>query len=1162
MATAPEMMTETTKLFCYWIASLAFVVSADAAPAKKIDFNRDIRSILSNNCVACHGPDEEERKAKLRLDTREGALMDLGGYSAVKPGSPEDSELIKRITTTDDGDLMPPPEKGKRLSPREVQLLRDWIAQGADYAVHWSYTTVKRPPVPVVSRSKWGSNEIDMYVLRKLREHGLAPSPEADRWTLARRAAVDLVGLPPSVEELTAFVNDREPEAFARYVDRLLAKDAFGEHWARVWLDLARYADSAGYPSDPGRTIWAYRDWVIKAFNANMPFDQFTVEQIAGDLLPNSTDSQLIATAFHRNTMTQNEGGTSDEEFRNAAVVDRVNTTMEVWMGTSMACAQCHTHKYDPISQKEYFSFFAILNNTADADKRDESPLHSFFLPEQLDEKKRMEAEVARIKAKFGPKAEGWLKNLAFLQKQFSESIKWESPKPVIARAQKGTKLQIQTDGSVLASGPQDKDTYIVEVPLPAGRLTGVRLDALTHKTLPKKAGPGWGGGNFVISRIEGQLVRPPKAPLEGRTVRVELPGKGKFLHLAEVQVFSRGQNIAIKGKAKQSGDYADAVASRAIDGNTDGNYRKNSVAHSAGKGPVEFWEVDLLTNAPIDRIVLWNRNDGGTDKRLVNYTVKLLASDRSLVWSKTEKPSFPKNKEFSVNGPSPIEFRGAVADFAQTGFDPGGVLAEARSKVRGWAVSPQLGKSHQLTLLPKGKVTIPAGGKLRLVIRQNDGTKKALLGRFRVLVSSDKKAEQWRLQPQYVINSAGKKMDQLAADVLTKVIDRYLQTQVPHEKQERGLWVDTRKKLAALKPITVPVMKELEGKARRTTKVQIRGNYQSLGDQVEPGLMATFHDLPEGAKADRLGLAKWLIDRKNPLTARVMANRFWENLFGRGLVRTSEEFGSQGELPSHPELLDWLAAEFMDSGWDMKALLKQIVTSAAYRQASKVTAKLAEADPNNEWISRGPRFRATGEMLRDQALFVGGLLQPKMYGPPVRPVRPKLGINTAFGKSNDWEPSTGVDRHRRSVYTETRRNSPYPSFAIFGTPNREVCTIRRSRSNTPLQAFVTMNDPAHIEAAQALARRVMKEGGDSDSSRLEFVFLTCVSRKPSSSEEARLLKFLNQIREAYAASQKHALDMATVPLGPHQSKDYGEVASWAALANVVLNLDEMIMRR
>ncbi len=1139
------------------------LISQSRQAAAKIDFNRDIKPILSNNCFTCHGPDKEERKAGLRLDTREGAIADLGGYAAVTPGQVSASELIKRVVTENDDEVMPPLDKGKRLTAREVQLLKDWIAAGGDYAVHWSYAKVKRPDVPVSSRSKWGLNPIDQFILTKLRAKGLTPSPEADRWTLARRAAVDLIGLPPSVEELERFVNDKEPKAFERYVDRLLEKKAFGEHWARMWLDLARYADSAGYPSDPGRTIWAYRDWVINAFNDNMPFDQFTLEQLAGDMLPNPTESQLIATAFHRNTMTQNEGGTSDEEFRNEAVIDRVNTTMAVWMGTTMACAQCHTHKYDPISQHEYFSFHAILNNTEDSDKRDERPLFSFHTEAQKQERKAWETELASLGRQLAEPPDNWFAGLDKWQAQFSSGLEWHGAKPLLARSQKKAKMTIRDDGSVLIAKGKGPDSFVVELPLKEGSLSAVRLSALTDESLPKK-GPGLApDGNFVISQIIAQVVPNPKLPRKGKIVRVELPGKTPFLHLAEVQVFSNGKNVATKGKARQSGNYRDAVAARAIDGNTDGDYKNGSVAHSAGKGPVDFWEVELDDAYPIDKIVLWNRTDGGTDKRLENYTVRVLDGKKQEVWARKEAKSFPKEKTFAINGPTSVSFTTAVASYEQSGMNASFVIAGKPTKDKGWAIAGGAGKPHTLSLIPAGRVAAPEGAKLRVTIRHNTKYKEHLLGHFRIETTDDKRVEQWLKIPKNVLTALGVKATDRKPAAANLIRDYYVRNVAGETRPQRNRIASLEKSIAGQKKVSVPVMKELAANMARTNRVQLRGSFQNLGDHVKPGLPAVFDGLPKGRDPDRLGMAKWLIDRENPLTSRVTVNRYWEHLFGTGLVRTSEEFGSQGELPSHPELLDWLAVEFMDSGWDTKKFLKSLVTSAAYRQSSKVTPELLEADPSNRLISRGPRFRATGELIRDQALFVGGLLSGKMYGLPVRPERPKLGVNTAFGKGNDWETSKGEDRHRRSIYTEVRRNSPYPSFSTFDAPNREVCTIRRSRSNTPLQAFVTLNDPVFVEAAQGFARRILKEGGKTDAERFNYAFLTSASRPPSGRELNRLRPLVAEAREVYGADADLAKKMATVPLGePTEKSDYVELATWTTVANVLLNLDEMIMRR
>ncbi|MBG87498.1 MAG: hypothetical protein CMO80_11440 [Verrucomicrobiales bacterium] len=1140
---------------------LGFALLPFGGTGATVDFNRDIKPILSNNCFTCHGPDEEERKAKLRLDERGSAIADRDGYSAIIPGKPDLSELIKRIAASDD-DVMPPPDKGQRLTREQVQLFKDWIAQGAKYDVHWSYARVKRPDVPVASRSKWISNDIDQFILRKLRANGLTPSPEADRWTLARRAAIDLTGLPPSVEELQRFIEDKNPKSFERYVDGLLDKTEFGEHWAGMWLDLARYADSAGYPSDPGRTIWSYRDWVISAFNDNMPFDQFTIEQIAGDMLSKPTDSQLIATAFHRNTMTQNEGGTSDEEFRNAAVVDRVNTTLAVWMGTSMACAQCHTHKYDPITQHEYFSFHAILNNSADADKRDESPLHRFYTDAQKKSRRGWQDEVAQIDKQFASPQTAWFRGLPAWEKQFAAGLKWHSPKPSLVRSQKKSKLEILDDNSVRNLTEAGPDAYTIQIPLKGDTLSAVRIQALADEKLPKK-GPGLTAGNFVISKVTADLIYEGVPPLKGKIVRVELPGSKPFLHLAEVQVFSGTGNVAPKGKARQSSDYADAVAARAIDGNTNGDYFKKSVSHTAGKGPVDWWEVELKDAVPINKIVLWNRTDGNVASRLKSYTVKVLDAKRNTVWSKEEAKHPVKNKEFAIGGPMPIKFRSALADYTQPNFSPSAIIGDKLTKDKGWAVGGKIGENHHVTLIPSGRVGIQPGAKLRLIVRQNYKGNKHLLGRFRVSTTDDNRIEQWLKIPQSVLASLGTKKENRKDAQQAGINDYYVRNVAVQTRDLRNRFASLKKQIADQKMTSIPVMQELAADKGRTNRVQIRGSYQNLGDHVKPGVPAAFHPLPKSAQADRLAMAKWLVSKDNPLTARVTVNRFWERLFGTGLVRTSEEFGAQGELPTHPELLDWLAAEFVEGGWNVKELLKKLVASSSYRQSSKVTPKLLQADPMNRLISRGPRFRATGEVLRDQALYVSGLLSAKMYGEPVRPVRPNLGLSTAFGRSNDWTPSKGEDAHRRSIYTLVRRNSPYPSFSIFDAPNREACTIRRSRSNTPLQAFVTMNDPAYVEAAQSLARRVVEKGGGSDAERFGYLFLTCTSRKPKSFESKRLQELLNEAREVYGADAELAKSMATDPLGmPGGNANLAELAAWTTVANVILNLDEMIMRR
>jgi hypothetical protein len=783
------------------MVSCGVALAADTPPS----FTRDIKGILSNRCVRCHGPDPEGRAGGgdegLRLDTFEGATADLGGHAAIVPGKPDESEIIARITSTDPDLVMPPPEAGQPLSEKQVDLLKRWIAAGATYEPHWAYMPPKRATPPDVEDKAWPRNDIDRFILARLESEGLAPQPEAERATLARRLALDLTGLPLAPEEIDAFVADPAPDAVEQLVDRLLTHDGYGEHQARQWLDLARYADSAGYADDPHRTIWGWRDWVVRAFDANMPFDEFTLKQLAGDLLPNASLDDKIATAFHRNTLTNNEGGTIDEEFRTVAVIDRVNTTLSTWMGTTMACAQCHDHKYDPLSQKEYFQVYAILNNTADADKRDETP-------------------VVRIP--------------------------WE---------------------------PVDAARAAIEKEIAA-----------------------------VIAGIP-QLAKP----------------------------------------------------------------------------------------APKD-------------------------------------------------SPEPPEFQPA-----------------------------------------------------------------------------------------------------------------------------RKFLEDLRGKLAATPAVTVPVLEELAGEKRRITKIQLRGNWQNLGDEVTEGVPAAFNPPPvaDGQRVDRIALAKWLVDPANPLTARVVVNRIWERLFGIGIVSTSEEFGSQGELPSHPELLDWLATEFVARKWDMKAIQRLIVTSAAYRQTSKCPPDLVARDPENRLIACGPRVRLPAEVIRDQALAAAGLLSRKKGGPSVKPPQPNLALSAAFGGGIDWQTSTGEDRYRRALYTTWRRSNPYPSMATFDAPSREVCTVRRPRTNTPLQALVTMNDPAYVEAAQALARRMIREGGSTEADRAARGFRLVLSRQPTAAEIDRLVKLHDDAHTEYAAAPDDAKKMATDPLGPPPADlhaDIADLAAWTVVANVILNLDEAFM--
>ncbi len=913
------------------------------APA--VDFRKDVQPILARNCFRCHGIDEDDREAGLRLDVRDAAIRPAeSGAVPIVPGHPERSELIRRIRSGDESERMPPPDTGLKLTRRDIEILERWIRQGAPYQQHWAFVPPRRPPLPPPAFPDADvHNPIDLFVQAKLKGTGLSPSPPADRYTLIRRVSLDLRGLPPTPEEVAAFVDDPRPDAYERLVDRLLADPGFGERWARVWLDLARYADSRGYGSDPLRpNMWLYRNWVIDAFNRNLPFDQFTIEQLAGDLLPGATEQQRVATAFHRNTMTNTEGGTDDEEFRVAAVLDRVDTTIQVWMGLTMGCAKCHNHKYDPITQKEYYQFFAIFNQTADADRPDEAPV-----------------------------------------------------------------LKVHTDDYRFQLAQHQK-----------------RVSALKRQIAQ------------LQREVQQQAGQQSDTPMTARFVRIELPGRKRILSLAEVEVLSAGRNVARDGQARQSSTAYDGPAQRAIDGNTDGDYNAARSTTHTDTEDNPWWEVDLGRSFPIQAVRIWNRTDNALQSRLDGFVVRLLDEHRQVVWSQT----VPK--------------------------------------------APQ----RDVTLSPR-----------------------------------------------------------------------------PETPQARQL-AELQNRLAKLErsvpqPPTVPVMQELPPEKRRPTHVLIKGNFLSPGEPVEPDVPHAFHPLDDGLPRNRLGAARWLVDRDNPLTARVCVNRLWAQLFGVGIVETEEDFGTQGEFPTHPELLDWLAVEFMRD-WDVKRMLRLMVTSATYRQSSAVRPEHRQIDPDNRLLARAPRFRLDAETIRDQALALSGLLSRKIGGPSVYPYQPPGLWRAAFNGQRKWPTSTGEDKYRRGIYTFWRRTVPYPSMAAFDAPSREVCTVRRIRTNTPLQALVTLNDPVYVEAAQGLARRILAEGGASIRDKARYGLSLCLVRPP----DARQIEIIEHLyHDQRAHFERHPDDAAVVatdPLGPAPPDvELTDLAAWTVVANVLLNMDGVLVR-
>ncbi|MBM3851121.1 MAG: DUF1553 domain-containing protein [Verrucomicrobia bacterium] len=1143
------------------VPALTTALGLQAANAP-LDFNRDIRRILSDTCFQCHGPDAgggKPGKKALRLDLPDAAKAVRDGHAAIVPGQPEQSEVVRRITSTDPDDRMPPPDSGKSLSPADRATLVEWIRQGATYSRHWAYVPPERPPVPPVADGAWPRNAIDRFILARLEQEGLKPGAEADAQALERRASLDLTGLPPSAS-IPGHAGGRAVE---RTVDDLLASQAYGEHWARLWLDLARYADSSGYADDPARTIWAYRDYVIRSFNANKPFDVFTLEQLAGDLLPNPTEEQMVATAFHRNTMTNNEGGTNDEEFRNVALVDRVNTTMAVWMGTTMACAQCHNHKYDPITQEEYFRLFAILNNTADADRGDESPVMPLFTEEQKRTKARLEAEITGIEAVLARPTPPLERDQTLWEARVTRPLDWQTLIASTVSTGSGAPLSTSAEGLLHVDPADQAGRWVMEFrPTEAQTIQALRLEVLTGNAAAAAPRTGEAPATApVVSRVQARIVPATTAVPKARIVRIELPGKERILSLAEVQVFHGDKNLARGGEARQSSTAYEGPARLAIDGNTNGDFNGARSTTHTQTSTDPWWEVDLKEAVAIDRLSIWNRTDG-SGERLAGFRVVLLDENRAPVWDQVVAEPPKPSRDLRPDASRPVEFSLAVADLEAPGFEASVVLGNPDPSKKGWSPGPRQDRPAHLTLVPRQPFQVGPGSNLVVTLEPLAAKEGASPIAFRLGQTLDPRVAEIARTPAPVLEALSR-APSARTDAQKATVAAHHRSVAPRLQPDRDRLAALQRQRSEIKPhTTVPVLRELAGKDRRKTRLQLRGNWMNLGDEVSEGLPSALGPVARGKQPDRLQLARWLVDRGNPLTARVVANRLWESVFGIGLVRTSEEFGSQGEPPSHPELLDWLAVELMDSGWDLKHLLRLMATSATYRQSSKVSPELIARDPENRLLARGPRFRLPAETIRDQAMAVSGLLSVRMHGPPVKPAQPKLGLTAAFGSGTDWETSGGEDRFRRGLYTTWRRSNPYPSMATFDAPNREVCQVRRERSNTPLQALVTLNDPVYVEAAQALGRRLAQTPGQ-DAQRLREGFRRCLHRDPSGDETARLQLLLEGSRQRFEADPDKARRLATEPIGDlPRGLAATEAAAWTSVANVLLNLDEFLMKR
>ncbi len=1149
----------TLKCCTVWLFAVTIFVPGMVRGADKegVDFATQILPIISTKCFHCHGPDESSRKARLRLDVATEVVKQReGGIVVIKPGDLEHSELVKRITNTDPDEVMPPPDEKHPLKPAEIALLKKWIQQGAPYEKHWAFKKPVRPKLPAVKNKKWAQNEIDRFILAKIESAKLKPSPRAESSILLRRLSLDLTGLPPAPADVENFLKDKSPKAFENEVDRLLASPAYGERWARMWLDIARYADSSGYGSDPLRlNVWPYRDWVIKAFNRNLPFDQFTTEQIAGDLLENSTEEQRVATVFHRNTMTNTEGGTEDEEWRVAAVKDRAEVTAQAWMGITMGCAQCHTHKFDPITHHEYYQFYSFFNQTQDSDKPDERPTMPLPTPEQREKIKRFDEEIAALEKKLDAASPEILSDFAQWEKISTASNAWTTLEPIGFKSLAGPTFVKLEDSSLLATNePPAKDIYTITLRSTVSNLSALRLEVLSDERLPAK-GPGRNEtGNFLLNRLEASFQPDTNSASIAQFVRIELPGENRILSLAEVQIFKGESNLALQGKATQSSVDFEGPPQSAIDGNTNGNFDGTKTTHTKTENN-PWWEVDLGAEQPLDAIVIWNRTDNNLQERLAGFHVVVLNSKREKIWESSGAATPTPNVRLNLHEEQPITFTRATASFNEKNYSVAATIEEKMQPKMGWSVDGAKEKK-QSAVFETARPWPPGNFTIKLV--QNLGRKQTI-GRLRISASSLPSpviATPEALVPILAIASEKRSLEQ------RHEIGKWFQQFAPSASKQAAAITAVKTQRAAIKPLEVPVMQEFASDKLRSTHLLIRGNYLEPGEAVSPGVPAAFNPWPVDAPTNRLGVAKWLMSADNPLTARVTVNRFWAQIFGRGIVETEEDFGTQGIKPTHPELLDWLAVELRDNGWNIKQLLKTMVMSATYQQSARVTSELLQKDPGNYLLARAPRRRLEAEMVRDQALALSGLLSSKIGGPSVYPPQPDGLWRAAFNGERAYPTSTGEDGHRRGLYTIWRRTIPYPSMTTFDAPSRETCAFRRLPTNTPLQAYVTLNDPVYVEAAQALGRRLVKEGGKTLANRIEFGLRLVLSRRPTKKEITSLCELYESELAHYSANEKEAKNLATSQVGPlPEGLTAAEAAAWTTVANVLLNLDGILTK-
>jgi mono/diheme cytochrome c family protein len=1025
-----------------WVVGVVtFLTVSPATAQQKVDFQRDIRPILSANCFKCHGPDDKNRREELRLDTRDGAFADRSGTYPFVPGKPAKSEVYRRITAAHAAKRMPPPKSGKTLTQQQIELIRTWIEQGAAWSDHWAFVAPVRAPQPMLRQAGWVRTPIDAFILARLEKEGLKPAPEADKVTLLRRLSLDLTGLPPTIKEVDAFLADAAADSYEKQVERLLRSPHYGERWGRHWLDAARYADSDGYEKDKARRVWAFRDWVINALNRDLPYDRFIIDQIAGDLLPNPTQDQRVATGFLRNSMINEEGGIDPEQFRMEAMFDRMDAIGKGVLGLTIQCAQCHSHKFDPLTHQEYYRLFAFLNNCHEADM-------AVYTPQEQLQRSALFRKIHELEAGLQEAQPDWAQKMAL----WEETVKkgqpaWQVVRPELD-ASGGQKHYLLDDGSVLAAGyAPTKHTTDFTVKTDLKDVRAVRLELLNDPNLPL-GGPGRSiKGLFALSEFK---VDAAPADNPGKKQQMKIAKATADVNPPERELEKIFDDLSKKRRVT-------GPIENAIDG-------KNDTAWTIDVGPGR-------SNVPRKAVFVF------------------------------EKPlSFPA---------------GTVLTFK---------LVQMHG---GW---------------------------------NSDDNQNNNLGRFRFSVTDQADAVADPV-PVHVRTALGVPREKRSKAQVQAVFSYWRMTvaewQETNDKIE-GLWKQHPEGSSqlVLQPREMP----------RETHLLERGDFLKPRDAVTPGVPAFLHALPKGATPTRLTFARWLADRKSPTTARSAVNRAWQAYFGTGLVSSSEDLGSQAEVPSHPELLDWLAVEFMERGWSLKQLHRLIVTSATYRQSSRATPELLAKDPANRLLARGPRFRVEAEIVRDIALSASGLLNPEIGGPSVFPPAPEFLFQppVSYGPKV-WLREIGKEQYRRAMYTFSYRSVPYPALQTFDAPNGDFSCVRRSRSNTPLQALTTLNEPIFLDCARALALLTLQEGGASDADRLTFAFRRCVARKPSAAESRVLLGLLTRQVQHFSKAGAKPWDLAAAdPKKPPKLPEGvtpAQAAAWTALARVLLNLDETITK-